>query len=84
MSDDQTLAYPARRVAKIITKDRDLMREYKLGCRDGRVKAVMSEGQNYVAVRDSKICERLEAADAKLPRHSWDEERGELGPRKAP
>ena len=73
-------AYPARIVAKLLTRDRALMSDYKQGCRDGTVQAIQHNGQNWVVITDEGLRGRLEATDPKLPRLQYDEESGQVEP----
>jgi len=62
----QPIAYPARDVARVITRNRKLMQEYSSACQDGRVQAVSAPGGNLVVVLDAALSQRLQAAGPKL------------------
>jgi len=68
-----SIAYLARDVARVIARDRILMSEYKQGCRDGSVRAVVERGRNHVLITDEGLCRRLEAANPGLRRIQRDE-----------
>ena len=76
MSD--LVAYPARDVARVLTRSRDLMRAYKEAAREDQVQAVASGGRNYVVVHDAAVRSALQTAAPDLPSFAFDADTGEV------